>query len=252
MMSVSTCASPLQPVVDIARDQQFGDLMDYFWAAVGAEVRLQLAHAGLWVLPGWLLLRSTGCVVLGAEPKLLLAHTAAGWPPFLAARPPAGQIGRLPLCALCAQERSERVLALTEEIIVELNSANYTVWEWRWRCVEASGARSGGAGGRGRAGARRRVRSAGRLACRLLCTAPCCGINARQGENRVPRFARRGMRGRLCAGAGRHQSARIARGRANAAGGARQPQELPALEPPAAVRAGAGGGPCGAGEWAGV
>lgn len=28
------------------------------------------------------------------------------------------------------------MLKLTEEIIVELNSANYTVWEWRWRCVQ--------------------------------------------------------------------------------------------------------------------
>lgn len=27
------------PVVSIARDQQFGDLMDYFWAAVEAQVR---------------------------------------------------------------------------------------------------------------------------------------------------------------------------------------------------------------------
>ncbi len=26
------------PVVSIAKDQQFGDLMDYFWAAVEAEV----------------------------------------------------------------------------------------------------------------------------------------------------------------------------------------------------------------------
>ncbi|GAB4820132.1 hypothetical protein N2152v2_007178 [Parachlorella kessleri] len=61
------------PVVSIARDQQFGDLMDYFWAAVEAG------------------------------------------------------------------EVSDRVLALTEEIIVELNSANYTVWEWRWRCIQALG-----------------------------------------------------------------------------------------------------------------
>ncbi len=28
------------------------------------------------------------------------------------------------------------MLALTEEIILELNSANYTVWEWRWRCIQ--------------------------------------------------------------------------------------------------------------------
>lgn len=66
---------PILPhaVIDIARDQQFGDLMDYFWAAVDT------------------------------------------------------------------QELSERVLSLTEEIIVELNSSNYTVWEWRWRCIQALG-----------------------------------------------------------------------------------------------------------------
>lgn len=36
----------------------------------------------------------------------------------------------------CAPPRSERVLALTGEIIADLNSSNYSVWEWRWRCVQ--------------------------------------------------------------------------------------------------------------------
>lgn len=38
-----------------------------------------------------------------------------------------------------ADERSQRMLDLTEEIILEFNSAHYTVWEWRWRCVQALG-----------------------------------------------------------------------------------------------------------------
>lgn len=29
------------------------------------------------------------------------------------------------------------MLALTGEIIADLNSSNYSVWEWRWRCLEA-------------------------------------------------------------------------------------------------------------------
>ncbi|KAL4422871.1 hypothetical protein ABPG75_009068 [Micractinium tetrahymenae] len=41
--------------------------------------------------------------------------------------------------AVEAGELSERVLSLTEEIIRDLNSSNYTVWEWRWRCIEALG-----------------------------------------------------------------------------------------------------------------
>lgn len=44
--------------------------------------------------------------------------------------------------------RSERVLALTGEIITDLNSSNYTVWEWRWRCVQVW-CGGGGAGRRG-------------------------------------------------------------------------------------------------------
>ena len=62
-----------EPVVAIARDEQHGDLMDFFWAAV-----------------------------------------ARG-------------------------ELSQRVLDLTGEIILQLNSSNYSVWEWRWRCVGALG-----------------------------------------------------------------------------------------------------------------
>lgn len=41
--------------------------------------------------------------------------------------------------AVAAGEVSERVLLLTEEIIKDLNSSNYTVWEWRWRCIQALG-----------------------------------------------------------------------------------------------------------------
>ena len=36
-------------------------------------------------------------------------------------------------------ERSERMLRLSQEIIENLNAAHYTVWEWRWRCIEALG-----------------------------------------------------------------------------------------------------------------
>jgi protein farnesyltransferase/geranylgeranyltransferase type-1 subunit alpha len=38
-----------------------------------------------------------------------------------------------------AGEVSERMLALTEEVIVEYNAAHYSVWEWRWRCLQALG-----------------------------------------------------------------------------------------------------------------
>lgn len=38
-----------------------------------------------------------------------------------------------------ADERSERMLHLSGEIILNLNSAHYTLWEWRWRCLEALG-----------------------------------------------------------------------------------------------------------------
>eukprot|EP00887_Chlorella_sp_A99_P007361 scaffold2.g7361.t1 len=41
--------------------------------------------------------------------------------------------------AVAAGELSGRVLALTKEIILHLNSSNYSVWEWRWRCLEALG-----------------------------------------------------------------------------------------------------------------
>ncbi|PRW32925.1 farnesyltransferase geranylgeranyltransferase type-1 subunit alpha [Chlorella sorokiniana] len=41
--------------------------------------------------------------------------------------------------AVAANECSERVLALTGEIIRDLNRSHYTVWAWRWRCLEALG-----------------------------------------------------------------------------------------------------------------
>lgn len=44
---------------------------------------------------------------------------------------------------LQAQECSQRVLDLTEEIITGINSAHYTVWEWRWRSIVALGAIAG-------------------------------------------------------------------------------------------------------------
>lgn len=71
--------TPLRPpalpheVVSIAEDPEHGDLMAYFWAAMGAG------------------------------------------------------------------ELSERMLELSDEIIIALNSAHYSVWEWRWRCVQALG-----------------------------------------------------------------------------------------------------------------
>lgn len=40
---------------------------------------------------------------------------------------------------MAAGELSQRMLDLCEEIIMEINSAHYSVWEWRWRCVEALG-----------------------------------------------------------------------------------------------------------------
>ena len=36
---------------------------------------------------------------------------------------------------LISQELSARVLALTEHIILHVASNEYTVWEWRWRCL---------------------------------------------------------------------------------------------------------------------
>ena len=39
--------------------------------------------------------------------------------------------------AMNAQERSHRVLALTEEIILFYNSAHFSVWAWRWECLLA-------------------------------------------------------------------------------------------------------------------
>jgi protein farnesyltransferase/geranylgeranyltransferase type-1 subunit alpha len=37
------------------------------------------------------------------------------------------------------EEKSPRMLGLSEEIILQHNSAQYTVWHWRWRCLEALG-----------------------------------------------------------------------------------------------------------------
>jgi hypothetical protein len=99
-----------ESVVEIARDPLLGDLMDYFWAAVAAgETR-------------W------GC---GGQKGCARAASRAcdEWVvPRLPRRPRQ--------CAPAALPRSERVLALTGEIISDLNSSNYSVWEWRWRCVE--------------------------------------------------------------------------------------------------------------------
>jgi protein farnesyltransferase/geranylgeranyltransferase type-1 subunit alpha len=39
--------------------------------------------------------------------------------------------------AMTAGELSERVLQLTEEIILTFNAAHFSVWRWRWRCLEA-------------------------------------------------------------------------------------------------------------------
>lgn len=39
--------------------------------------------------------------------------------------------------ALMTREMSRRVLELTEEIITGFNAAHFSVWEWRWRCLNA-------------------------------------------------------------------------------------------------------------------
>ncbi|KAK9810456.1 hypothetical protein WJX72_010969 [[Myrmecia] bisecta] len=45
----------------------------------------------------------------------------------------------MPLAALHQpREKSQRALSLTEKVI-DLNSANYTAWEYRWECLEAVG-----------------------------------------------------------------------------------------------------------------
>jgi protein farnesyltransferase/geranylgeranyltransferase type-1 subunit alpha len=41
--------------------------------------------------------------------------------------------------ALTTGELSHRVLDLTEEIILGFNAAHFSVWEWRWRCLNALG-----------------------------------------------------------------------------------------------------------------
>ena len=41
---------------------------------------------------------------------------------------------------LAADERSPRALSLTEAIILQVNAAEYSAWEHRWRCVVALGA----------------------------------------------------------------------------------------------------------------
>ena len=41
--------------------------------------------------------------------------------------------------AVTAGEHSPRVLDLTEEIILNFNSAHFSVWAWRWECLEALG-----------------------------------------------------------------------------------------------------------------
>lgn len=44
---------------------------------------------------------------------------------------------------IAAQEVSWRVMDLTEAIIVNVNSANYSVWQWRWKCFEEFATNSG-------------------------------------------------------------------------------------------------------------
>ena len=41
--------------------------------------------------------------------------------------------------AVANNDLTDRMLTLTEEIILEINAAHYTVWAWRWKCVEALG-----------------------------------------------------------------------------------------------------------------
>jgi len=41
--------------------------------------------------------------------------------------------------AVANNDLTDRMLTLTEEIILEINAAHYTVWAWRWKCLEALG-----------------------------------------------------------------------------------------------------------------
>ena len=59
--------------------------------------------------------------------------------------------------AMTAGEKSARVLSLTEEIILNFNSAHFSVWAWRWECLEASGALQKPEGVAAEAGLLRRV-----------------------------------------------------------------------------------------------
>ena len=62
--------------------------------------------------------------------------------------------------AMNAQERSHRVLALTEEIILFYNSAHFSVWAWRWECLLALEILNTAAGGAAEAALQRRVATA--------------------------------------------------------------------------------------------
>lgn len=153
-----------QPVVAIGRDELTGDLMDYFWAAVQAGEkrcgpprrqpaphRAQEQH----------LCPAAAAACIAAARTSLCTHTS--------------------LCVSPSPPCSERVLALTGEIIADLNSSNYTVWEWRWRCLEV--------GPRGRVG-----RLSERLRLRLL----LCHARAGAGCQAFAWRALGGTRGASC------------------------------------------------------
>ena len=202
------------PVVAIARDPLQGDLMDYFWAAVARGELRWVRGACVW--------RAT----LGARGGLHMAQAHPARPAPGPAPPPCLMPRPCPRPA--PGPRSERVLGLTGEIISDLNSSNYTVWEWRWRCVEVRALQVG----------------CGVWVCSAACVQErCAGCDTANVAG--PRVGvLQGPLSPRCAGAGRRRRARGRGAGPDAQRGHRQPQELSAVEPPAA--AGAGAGRCGA------